>query len=80
MKENFKFLKNHADTIVVLGGLLASIIWMNGTMNSFKDEIRIDIKEMHNDMAEIKTQIAIIKTVLIMKDIIPEKLANTEEK
>jgi hypothetical protein len=51
------WFKKHADTVVVLGGILASVLWMNGKF------------------AAIEKEITIMKTVLIMKDIMPKELA-----
>lgn len=51
------WLSKHADTAVVLGAILSSVIWMNAKFN-----------ELEKDMA-------VIKTVLIMKGIMPETLA-----
>ena len=49
-------IKKHVDTMVVLGGILSSILWMNHQFN------------------ELKQDILIIKTVLIMKNIMPDQL------
>lgn len=58
------FFKKHVDTMIVLGGILSSIIWMNGKFS-----------ELEKDIYELKKDMAIIKTVLIMKGIMPEALA-----
>ncbi len=50
-------LKKHVDTVIVLGGILASVLWMNGKFN------------------QIEKEIAIMKTVLIIKGIMPDALA-----
>lgn len=55
------WLEKHADTIVVMITIIASIcgslIWMNGKFN------------------EIEKDLAVVKTVLIMKNIMPKELA-----
>lgn len=51
------WFKKHVDTVVVLGAILGSVLWMNGKFN------------------EIEKDMAVIKTVLIMKDIMPKELA-----
>ena len=56
------WFKKHIDTLVILGGIFSSFLWMNGKFN-----------ELEKDMA-------IIKTVLIMKDIMPKELAEKGEK
>jgi hypothetical protein len=57
-------LKKHVDTVVVLGGILASVLWMNGKFN-----------DVEKDINSLKTDIAVMKTVLIMKNIMPTELA-----
>jgi hypothetical protein len=52
-----ELIKKHVDTIVILGGILGSILWMNGKFNSLEKDI------------------VIIKTVMIMKGIMPSELA-----
>ena len=49
--------RKHVDTVVVLGAILSSVLWMNGKFG------------------EIEKDITIIKTVLIMKNIMPIELA-----
>lgn len=56
------WIKKHVDTVVVLGGILASVLWMNGKF------------------AEVEKDITIIKTVLILKNIMPSELAHKEAK
>lgn len=51
------FFKKHVDTIVVLGGIVGSLIWMNGKFN------------------QIEKEMAVMKAILIMKDIYPKELA-----
>ena len=62
-------LKKHVDTIVILGAVLGSFLWMNGKIN----EIKIDI-------SDIQREIDRIKTVLIMQRIMPAELAKQEHK
>ncbi|CAB4126514.1 hypothetical protein UFOVP80_13 [uncultured Caudovirales phage] len=61
------WFKKHVDTVVILGGILTSILWMNGKFNDVKDEIN-----------EVKTEVAVMKAVLIMKNIMPIELAATQ--
>lgn len=50
-KENGKFewIKQHADTIILLSTICAGLLWMNGKFN------------------DLEKDIAVIKTVLVMK-------------
>lgn len=58
------WIKQHVDTVIVLGGILSSVLWMNSRFN-----------ELEKDINNLKTEIAIIKTVMIMKNIMPAELA-----
>lgn len=51
------WFKKHVDTVIVLGGILTSVLWMNAKFSLLEKEI------------------AVIKTVLIMKNIYPSELA-----
>lgn len=57
------FLKSHADTVVVLGAIVSSLMWMNGRFN-----------DVEKDIGSVRTEIAIIKTVMVMKNIMPSEL------
>jgi hypothetical protein len=63
------WFKKHVDTVIILGGILSSVIWMNGKFN--------DIDKKFND---IEKEIVVIKTVLFMKGILPAELAKSGEK
>lgn len=56
------WFKKHADTLVILGSF-ALCFW---TMN----------EKMNDKFSVIEKDLTVIKTVLIMKDIMPTKLAN----
>ena len=57
-----EWVKKHVDTVIVLGGILSSMIWMNGKFS------------------EIEKDIAVMKTVLIMKNIMPTELVKNRSK
>jgi glucose-6-phosphate-specific signal transduction histidine kinase len=57
------WMKKHVDTVIVLGGILGAILWMNGKFN--------DIDKRFNGL---EREVTIIKTVLLMKDIYPKEL------
>lgn len=59
------FFKKHVDTISIITAIVVSMIWMNGKFNEVEKEIN-----------SLKTEIAIIKTVMIMKNIMPPELVN----
>lgn len=52
-----ELIKKHVDTVVILGGILSSVLWMNHKFNSIEKEILV------------------MKTVLIIKDVMPKEIA-----
>ena len=57
------WIKKHVDTVIVLGAITGSMLWMNGKFNQLEKEM------------------AVMKTILIMKGIMPVELAvNAEER
>jgi len=64
-----EWFKKHSDTIVILSGIISSLLWMNMKFN-----------EVHDQINDIKTEIAVMKTVLIMQKIMPVELALKEGK
>lgn len=66
-----EIIKKHVDTVVFLGGILSAFIWMNSQFSA----VRKDILGVKTELDEMKTDIAVMKTVMIMKGIMPEALA-----
>ncbi len=64
-----EWFKKHTDAIIVLSGLLTCVFWMNGRFN-----------EVDSRFNQIEKEIAVVKTILIMKNIMPSDLAKGEEK
>jgi len=62
-----KWLKDHADSAVVLAALLSGMVWMNGKFT-----------DIDRRFSNLEKDVAIIKTVLIMKEILPRELATQE--
>lgn len=56
------WLKKHVDTVIIMGGILSSFLYMQ------------------NKFAHIEKDIIIVKTVLIMRNIMPSELAKEESK
>jgi len=65
-KENW--FSKHADTLVVIGAIVGSILWMNGKFN-----------DVDKDLASIRLDINTIKTILVVKGIYPNELAKCHE-
>ena len=65
------WIKKHVDTVVVVGGIVASVIWMN---HKFAD-LQKDMFALQKDIFVLEKEIAIIKTALIMQGQMPKELA-----
>lgn len=52
--------KKHIDTMIILGGIISSFLWMNSRFNALEKDMTM------------------IKTVLILKNIIPIELASKD--
>jgi hypothetical protein len=58
------WFKKHVDTMVILGSFAAAMIWMSA-----------QFKEVDQRFSNIEKDIAIIKSVLVMKNIMPSELS-----
>jgi hypothetical protein len=67
MTHNENWFKKHVDTAIILGAFGTSVLWMNGKFS-----------DIEKDIAGLKTEVAVVKTVLLMKNILPAELANNE--
>ena len=55
-----EWLKKHTDTVIVLGAIFSSMLWINGKFNALEKDM------------------AVIKAVLVIKNIMPTELAKKE--
>lgn len=62
------WFKKHADTVIILGSFATCMLWMNSQFNG-----------IDNRFAQIEKDLAIVKTVLIMRNIMPSELAKAKE-
>jgi len=60
-----EWFKKHTDAVIVLTAIIGCMLWMNGKFN--------DIDKRFSD---IEKDLAILKTVLIMKNIMPSEFAH----
>ena len=63
-----EWFKKHTDAVIVLGGIVACMLWMNTQFNS-----------IDNRFAQLEKDVAIIKTVLVMQKIMPSEIASKEK-
>jgi len=61
------WLKKHSDALMVIASIVTCTAWMNTRFN-----------EIDRRFSEVEKDMAIIKTVLIMKNIMPTELAKGE--
>ncbi len=61
------WFKKHVDTVIILTAFASSILWMNGKFNA-----------IDHRFSDIEKDLAIVKTVLILKNIMPVELAQKE--
>jgi hypothetical protein len=68
-------LSKHVDTIVIMSAILGCFLWMNGKFNDI--EVKFNDMERRFDarFAAIEKEITMVKTVLIMRGIMPTDFA-----
>jgi len=75
-EDKYSWFKAHADAISVIGAICLSMTWMNGKFN----DVQTRFGQVDKKISEIEKEIAVVKTVLLMKNILPSELAAKEEK
>ncbi len=66
-KQNW--FKKHVDTVIILSAFASSVFWMNGKFT-----------EIDHRFNQMEKDITVIKTVMVMKNIMPAELCSNEEK
>lgn len=74
MANNMNWFKQHADALAVIGTICASLIWMNSGFNDLKSKMSSVQIELKGEIASVQKDVAIIKTVLIMKQVMPPEV------
>lgn len=86
------WFSKHVDTVIVLGGILSAVIWMQGKFSHTDERInevttrvavvnheivtlKNDLAQLKVDVSQLKLDMSTVKTVLIMKNIMPQELA-----
>ena len=62
------WFKKHSDAIAVLSTLVGAFLWMNGRFN-----------EIDSRFNQLEKDTAVIKAVLVMKNIMPSEVAHCSE-
>ena len=61
------FFKQYSNAIIVLTAVCGSLLWMNSRFN-----------EIDQRFSNLEREVAIVKTVMIMKNVMPVELAAKE--
>lgn len=70
-----EMFKKHLDTIAILSTIIGTFLWMNTQFNAIDRRFAaVDVR-----FAEIEKNLAVLKTILIMKDICPKELVHGGE-
>lgn len=77
-----EWFKKHVDTVIILGAILSSVLWMNSKFNAVDSrfaKVDLQFKDVDLKFKDVEREISIMKTVLIMKNIIPDQLAISDK-
>ncbi len=66
-----EWMRKHVDSVIILTAVFGSFLWMNSSINSLKD----DFSHLQNDFNNLRTDVAVMKAVMIMKNVMPAELA-----
>ena len=66
------WFKKHSETIAVIIALLSGFLWMDSKMDSKFDKV-------DSRLCALEKEMAIIKTVLTMKNILPSELCSNQK-
>jgi len=69
------WFKKHQDTVIVLGGILSSIIWMNGKFN----DVDKRFLEVERRFSEVENRLTKIETIIYIKGLVSHELALKDE-
>jgi hypothetical protein len=61
-------IKKHVDTVIILTALAGSILWMSGKFS-----------DVENRFNQLEKDIAVIKAVMVMKNIMPSELCQNHK-
>lgn len=80
------WLKQHVDTVIVMSGILASFLWMQGKFSAMEDRINakfaaVDLRfaAIDSRFAAIETRLTKIETIMIMQGIMHPALATRKQ-
>lgn len=74
------WFSKHADTVIVLTAVLGAFFWMTSQIRGVEERGNVRFSAIEKNISAIEKDIAIIKTVLIMKETMPKEFASLEKK
>ncbi len=77
MKDLVDFIKSFdMHTIIIVG---VAFLWFSSGINSRLDIIQKDFSDLRSEMNDIKRDMAVIKAVLVMRNLMPSELCKHED-
>lgn len=75
-----EWIKKHADSIAVIGAVAVGVCWMNSQLRSVECSMDDKIGSVGKEVTNLQKEVAIIKTVLIMRGSMPKEFVSQEQK
>lgn len=72
-----EWFKKHADTIIILGAFASCYYILDEKIDNMNDKMNDKFTQINERIYEIGKDVSVIKTVMIMKNIIPQELAKS---
>lgn len=81
-RKNMDWFKKHGDSVATISVVVGAALYMSTSLSSLHIEIANTRLEMEKRFSVIEKDMAVIKTVLVMKEVLPKELATVviEEK
>lgn len=69
------FFKKHADTVIILGGVLSSVMWMNGKFN----DVDMRFNQIDKRFNDIENRLTRVETIIYIKGLVGHELAISKD-
>lgn len=77
MTKGMDWLKKHADTVVIMAGVLTATLWMHSALYNLEKDLGNRISALSDRVYAIEKDLAVIKAILVVKGYIPSDFAAT---
>ena len=81
---NMSWFKQHKDMITIVGSVVGSVVWITTSIHNVEkrtdEKFSTLTKNIDERFVKIEKDIAIIKTVLILKEVMPKEMHVTTDK